>query len=414
MKKKILIGSGAFILGAVIVIASIKGSGTKGESVYAELAKSRNIQAIVTATGEVDPKVKVNISAHIVGKIERLYFKEGDMVRKGQKLVDLEKFAYQAQYDRARAALSNSNIEVIRAQAGMATADAAYKRAVNLQRQGIQAQELFDRSRQDYQNAQAAYGSAQEGVLQAQALLQQAKTDLDRTTIVSPIDGKAVELNAHEGEVVVTGTMNNAASVIAVIADLSEILVEAEVGETEVTGIKVEQKAKVHVDAVPDKEYEGHVVEIGSSASARQTGGAGLRYFKVKVQFDNPDDRLRPGMTSQVSIITTTAPTALSVPIQSVVERVPPSLKKSSSKGGAEEEDENAPKRKYVFIVKDGKAVMSEVKTGVSDATHVSIESGLKATDQVVTGPFRILKKLKDGDQVEITKEEKKPQSEKS
>ena len=160
-------------------------------------------------------------------------------------------------------------------------------------------------------------------------------------------------------------------------------------------------------------EIKGHVVEIGSSAAAKQTGGTGLRYFKVKVQIDNPDDRLRPGMTSQVSIITTTAPTALSVPIQSVVERVPPSLKKAT-KGAEEEEDENTPKRKYVFLVKDGKAAMSEVKTGVSDATHVSIESGLKATDQVITGPFRILKKLKDGDKVEVTKEEKKQQSEKS
>src|SRR5204863_5283152 len=276
MKKKILIAVGVLLLVALIVIASVKGGGAKGESVYAELAKSRNIQAIVTAPGEVDPKVKVNISAHIVGKIERLYFKEGDMVRKGQKLVDLEKFAYQAQYDRARAALANRRIEVTRAQAGVVTAEAAYKRAVSLERQGIQAQELFDRARQEYQNAQAAYGSAQEGVAQAQALLQQARPDLDRTTIVSPIDGKAVQLKRHEGEVVVSGTMNNAASVIAVIADLSEILVEAEVGETEVTGIKVDQKAKVHVDAVPAKEYEGHVVEIGSSAAVKQTGGAGL------------------------------------------------------------------------------------------------------------------------------------------
>src|SRR5947207_246297 len=412
MKKKILIGAGAFVLLAVIVIASVKGGGSKGESVYTELAKSRNIQAIVTAPGEVDPKVKVNISAHIVGKIERLYFKEGDMVRKGQKLVDLEKFAYQAQYDRARAALSNSNIEVTRAKSAMATADAAYKRAVNLERQGIQAQELFDRSRQEFQNAQAAYGSAEEGVRQAAAQLQQAKTDLDRTTIVSPIDGKAVQLNAHEGEVVVTGTMNNPASVIAVIADLSEILVEAEVGETEVTGIRNGQKAKVHVDAVPEKEYEGHVEEIGSSAAVRQNGGTGLRYFKVKVAIDNPDDRLRPGMTSQVSITTSTAGAALSVPIQSVVERVPPSL--SKGKKPEDEEDENAPKRKYVFIVKDGKSVMSEVKTGVSDATHVAILTGIKANDQVVTGPFRILKKIKDGDAVQVSKEEKKPQSEKS
>lgn len=411
MKKKILIVAGAVVLIAVIVIASVRGGKSKGEKVYVEPVKPRDIQAIVTAPGEIDPKVKVNISAHIVGKIERLYFKEGDMVRKGQKLVDLEKFAYQAQYDRARAEVANQRIEVIRARAALGTAEAAYKRAVSLERQGIQAQELFDRSRQELQNAQAGYQSAGEGVRQAEALLQQARTDLDRTTIVSPIDGKAVQLNAHEGEVVVTGTMNNAASVIAVIADLSEILVEAEVGETEVTGIRISQIAKVHVDAVPDKEYKGHVAEIGSSAAVRQTSGTGLRYFKVKVSIDDPDERLKPGMTSQVSIITTTAGAALSIPIQSVVERVPPSL---SKKKGDEEEDENAPKRKYVFTVKDGKAKMSEVTTGVSDATHVAIVSGIKPADQVVTGPFRILKKLKDGDSVEISKEEKKTQSEKS
>src|SRR5881394_282048 len=115
MKKKILIGAGAFVLLAVIVIASVKGGGSKGESVYAELAKSRNIQAIVTAPGEVDPKVKVNISAHIVGKIEKIYFAEGDTVRKGQRLVDLEKTAYQAAFLRATAAVSNSKIEVVRA-----------------------------------------------------------------------------------------------------------------------------------------------------------------------------------------------------------------------------------------------------------------------------------------------------------
>src|SRR5437763_6819144 len=410
--KKPLIIIGAIVLVAVIIFASVRGGGPKGEKVYVEPVTPRNMQAIVTAPGEIDPKVKVNISAPIVGKIEKIYFNEGDSVKKGQRLVDLEKTAYQAAYSRATAAVSNSKIEVARAKTNVATTEMAYKRAVNLKQQGIQAQELFDQARQANDNAVAGYDSARQGVAQAEALLQSAQTDLDHTTILSPIDGKAVQLNAHEGEVVITGTMNNPGSVIAVIADLSEILVEAEVGETEVTGIKIGQKAKIHVDAVPDKEYDGHVVEIGSSAEIRQNGGTGLRYFKVKVQFDNPDERLRPGMTSQVSIITTTAPEALSVPIQSVVERVPPSLAKKSKGGEDEEEDENAPKRKYVFVVKDGKAVMTEVKTGVSDATHVSIESGVKATDQVISGPFRILKKLKDGEKVEVTKEEKKPQGE--
>src|SRR5438477_13071391 len=149
MKKKILIASGAVVLIAVIVIASVKGSATKGEKVCVEQVKPRTIQAVVTAPGEVNPKVKVNISAHIVGKIEKLYFEDGDTVRKGQKLVDLEKFAYQAQYDRARAEVANRRIEVTRAKAGLGTAESAYKRAVNIERQGMQAQELDDRARQE-------------------------------------------------------------------------------------------------------------------------------------------------------------------------------------------------------------------------------------------------------------------------
>ena len=404
--KKTLIIVAAIVLVAVIIFASVKGGGSKGYPVYVEPVTQRNIQAIVTAPGEVNPKVKVNISAYIIAKIDKLYFNEGDAVKKGQRLVDLERTAYQAAYSRAAAAVSNSRIEAARAKTNVATTELAYKRAVNLKQQGIQAQELFDQARQSHDNAVAAFDSANQGVAQAQALLQQAQNDLDHTTILSPITGRAVQLNAHEGEVVIPGTMNNPGSVIAVIADLSEILVEADVGETEITGIRLNEPSKVHVDAIPDKEYDGHVAEIGSSAALKQGTGAGMRYFRVKVQFDNPDDRLRPGMTAQVSIITTTSGSALSVPIQSVVERVPPALAKS--KTGTDDEDENAPKSKYVFIVKNGKVKMTEVKTGVSDTTHVTLVSGVSKDDQIVTGPFRTLKKLKDGDSVEVTKEESK------
>jgi HlyD family secretion protein len=404
--KKTLIIIAAVVLVGVIIFASVRGGGTKGEPVYVEPVTQRNIQAIVTAPGEVNPKVKVNISAYIIARIDKLYFNEGDAVKKGQRLVDLERTAYQAAYARAAAAVSNSRIEVARAKTNVATMELAYKRAMNLKQQGIQAQELFDQARQNHDNAVAAYDSANQGVAQAQALLQQAQNDLDHTTILSPMNGRAVQVNAHEGEVVIPGTMNNPGSVIAVIADLSEILVEADVGETEITGIRLNESSKVHVDAIPDKEYEGHVAEIGSSAALKQGVGAGMRYFKVKVQFDDADERLRPGMTAQVSIITTTSGSALSVPIQSVVERVPPALAKSKS--GTEDEDENAPKSKFVFIVKDGKVKMTEVKTGVSDTTHVALVSGVSKNDNIVTGPFRTLKKLKDGDSVEVTKEESK------
>ena len=314
----------------------------------------------------------MNISANVIGKIEHLYFNEGDLVKKGQKLVELERPAYVAQLERTRAEVENRRIEVTRARAALATAELAYNRAVNMRQQGIQAQELFDKARQDLDNAKAVAASSDEGLRQAVAGVQQAENDLSHTTLLSPIDGKVVQLNAREGEVVITGTMNNPGSVIAVIADLSQILVEAEVGETEVVGIRVNQGAKVHVDAVPDKAYDGHVIEIGSSAAIRQNAGTGIRYFKVKVAIDDPDDRLRPGMSSQVSIVTSTIGDAIAAPIQSVVERVPGAKRD-------EDEDENAAKRKYVFLAIGGKAKQTEVKTGISDATRVAIVSGVKA-----------------------------------
>lgn len=401
MKRWLLIG-GAAVLLTLIIVASIRSGGPKGEKVFTEPAGKKTIESVVTAPGQIDPKVKVNISAHIVGKIEKLYFEEGDTVKRGQKLVELEKPLYIAQRDRLNAELGSRRVEVARARAALNTAQSQYQRAQSLSRQGIQAQELFDQARLAYDNARAAQDAAIQGVAQAEAGLRSAQEDLSRTTIHSPLDGKVVQLNAREGEVVVTGTMNNPGSVIAVIADLSEILVEAEVGETEVVSVKLGQAVKIKVDAVPSKEYHGRVVEIGSSAAVRQGAGAGIRYFTVKVAIDDADERLRPGMTSQVSIVTDLAKDAVTVPIQSVVERVP------GSKSADSEEDADKPKKKYVFLIANGKAKQVEVQTGISDATHVAITSGIKTGDPVVTGPFRVLKKLKDGMAVEVTKEEKK------
>lgn len=401
MKRWLLIG-GAVLLFTAIIVASIGSGGADGEKVQAEPAATRTIETVVDAPGQLDPKVKVNISAHIVGKIEKLYFNEGDIVRRGQKLVELEKPNYIAQRERLLAEVARARVEVQRAKVGFSTAQGQYQRALSLNQQGIQAQELFEQSRLALENARAAAAAADQGVFQAEAALRQATEDLTRTTIVSPLDGKVVQLNAREGEVVISGTMNNAGSVIAVIADLSQILVEAEVGETEIVSVKLGQVAKIKVDAIPDKVYRGRVVEIGSSAAVRQGSASSVRYFKVKLSIDDPDDRLRPGMTSQVSIVTNSAANAIAVPIQSVVERVP------GAKTGDDADDKSdKPKKKYVFLAADGKAKRVEVQTGISDATHVAVLSGLKKGDQVIVGPFRTLKRLEDGAAIQVTKEEK-------
>jgi HlyD family secretion protein len=401
VKRWIAIAAGVLVIAAVIV-ASVVGGGPKGERVHTETATVRAIESIVTAPGQIDPKVKINISAHIVGKIERLYFNEGDEVKRGQRLVDLEKHIYVAQRDRYRAELASRRVEVQRSRSALQTAEASFERAQSLSRQGIQAQELFDQSALARENARAALAAAQQGVFQTEAGLRQAEEDLSRTTIVSPLDGRVVQLNAREGEVVVTGTMNNPGSVIAVIADLSQILVEAEVGETEVVAIRAGQEARIKVDAIPDHEYRGNVVEIGSSAVVRQGAGAGTRYFKVKVAIDDVDDRLRPGMTSQIAVVTDRAPDSVVVPIQSVVDRVP------GKRAGDESDDQEEATKKYVFVAREGKAAQVEVTTGVSDATHVAILSGIQAGDVVITGPVRTLRKLNDGDAVNVTRDERK------
>lgn len=409
VKRWVVIGAGAALLGAV-VIGSIVSGGETGEKVYVEPVARRDIQSVVSAPGQIDPKVKVNISAHVVGKIEKLYFEEGDTVRRGDRLVDLEKISFAAAADQASSMVANRRIEVSRARLTLESARRNLQRAESLSGQGILNQELFDRARLEYDTARTALASAEEAVRQAGAALRQAREDLQRTTIVAPIAGRIVQKNAEEGEVVITGTMNNPGSVIAVLADLSEVLVEADVGETEVVKVKIGQPADIRVDAIPDAVFKGSVVEIGSSAAQRAGVSTGIRYFTVKVAIVSPDERLRPGMTAQVDIITSALKNVLAVPVQSVVERTEEELAKgrrTRAAGGAEQK-----KGKYVFVVADEKAKPLAVTTGISNATHVAILSGLKGDEKVVTGPFRTLRNLKTGDAVRIDAGEEKPKSE--
>lgn len=397
VKRWIWIGVGVALV-ALVVAGSIASGGEKGEKVYVEPVERRDLQAVVSAPGQIDPKVKVNISAHVIGKIEKLYFEEGQTVRRGDRLVDLERIAFSAAADQAASMVANRRIDVRRARLNVENARRNLERAESLTREGVLNQELLDRARLEYDVARSSLASAEEAVRQAEAALRQAREDLQRTTIVAPISGRIVQKNAQEGEVVITGTMNNPGSVIAVLADLSEVLVEADVGETEVVKVRVGQPAEIRVDAIPDVLFKGSVVEIGSSASQRAGVSTGIRYFKVKIAIVAPDERLRPGMTAQVDIITSALANAISVPVQSVVERTAEELVKGR-KGRA---SADAPKEKYVFLVNEGAADAVKVTTGISNPTHVAILSGLKGDEKIVTGPFRTLRNLKDGEKVRI------------
>ncbi|HEV8582933.1 MAG TPA: efflux RND transporter periplasmic adaptor subunit [Thermoanaerobaculia bacterium] len=400
MKKKIVIGILVAVVLAGIVFASIRANGReKGVKVYAEAVARREVAQIVKASGELEPRVKVNISAHVIGKIDRLYVEEGDWIEKGKPFLRLEQQAYIAQRDQWAAQLSSARTAVRQAEVSLADSRLKLNRAQRLSGEGIATREQLEAAQLAEATANLRLDESREAVHQMQASLTKAQDDLSKTTIYAPLTGRVIALNAKEGEVVVSGTMNNPASVIGTIADMSEILATVDVDETEIVNVRPGQTAVLKVDAVPGKEYHGKVVEVGSSGFNRAQQ-PDVTFFKVKILLDDPDPDLRASMSVRAEIHTAAHPDALVVPIQAVVERRPLGSdgKPATGNGGKDEEV------KVVFVIEKGKARQQPVHTGISDETHVELLAGPKLGEQVITGPYRTLKALKNGDAVHVSK----------
>ncbi len=391
--KKILIGVGiAAVLGAVLFLSMRGGGKKKGTRVYGVEAERRSIARIVKASGAIDPRVKVNISAHVIGKIETLYVEEGDEIAAGEPFLELEKEAFVAARDQAAAQLAIAQSRMRQAEINLRDSGLKLERMRRLASEKIASAEQLEQVELQHTSTELALEQARESVLQARAALVKARDDLQKTTIFAPLTGRVIELNAEQGEVVVSGTMNNPASVIGVIADLSEILAEVDVDETEVAYLELEQEAELKVDALAERSYAGRVVEIGSSGF-EQPGKPDVTFFKVKVLLDEPDDDLRPGMSVRAEIRTAERSDVVVIPVQAVVDRPPLG---EGEDGGP---DPDAEEIEVVFVVEDEQAHQRAVTTGLTDPTHVEIASGLSEGETVVTGPYRSLKELEhDGD----------------
>lgn len=380
-----------------IVFASIKaGKGDKGVKIYAAEVEKRDLTQVVKASGEIEPRVKVNISAHVIGKIEHLYVEEGDRIERGKPFLQLEQQAFLAQRDQWAAQLRSAQTAVRQAEVSLADSRNRLGRAQRLNQQGVFSSQQLEDAQLATTSAELRLREAQEAVQQTRANLVKAQDDLSKTTIFAPLAGRVIELNAEEGEVVVSGTMNNPGSVIGIIADMSELLANVDVDETEIVNVKMDQEAVLKVDALPGKEYRGRVVEVGSSGFNR-AAQPDVTFFKVKLLLENPDEDLRARMSVRAEIKSAHRPDALVVPIQAVVDRKPLAEAKAPKRP---EQDEV----QVVFVIAEGKARQRTVKTGLSDETHVELTAGAKPGDQVITGPYRVLRDLKDGDSVTISK----------
>jgi len=393
--KKPLIIAGAVVVLALVVWASLRDAGPRGEEVEVQAAENRTISSRVKATGEITPEKKVEISAKVVGEIISLPVVEGQRVEAGQLLVQIERDLYESARDQARAALRQAEVSTRRLEVQLADAERNLRRVGQLFADQLVSQEALDAAQLAVDTAEVEVEAQQHAVDQYRSALERAEDDLARTTIRSPMDGVLIQLEAEQGETVVPGSTNLPGSVIMTVADMSRLLAEVEVSEVDVVSVELGQTAEVTVEALGDDDpLTGLVVEIATSG--REDPSQGTIRFLVKVALDDPDPKLRPAMTAKVDILTATSEDALTVPIQAVVRRKLDDDGKEVHGTAAKELDESD----VVYVIRDGKAVVTPVTTGVADVLWVEVSDGLADGAEVIVGPYRTLKKLKDGDPV--------------
>jgi HlyD family secretion protein len=431
-RKKILVFGGGALLLLVILVANLKRSSGGQVAVQAAEVKRGRITATVRAPGRVQPQTQVKLSASVPGEVKTLAVEEGDAVRKGQFLLQIDDTQYRAQVREASAALAGSRSNLRLAEASLEQAQSLLRRREALFAQNLVSPEELDQSRTQVSTDRARVDANREDVQRAEALLQVARDNLRKTRFDSPIAGRVTQLNIEQGEIVVTGTMNNPGTVILTVADLSRMKVEADVDETDVASIDLGQDAKVKVDAMPDTVLTGKVTQIANSPdiSAAETQEQQTN-FKVDVEIDHPPPTLRPGMTADVEIQTAAKDSVLFVPIQSVVVRTPADLEpprkgKKRRGGSAEAKPESAaaaasatpaaggasgrPEEiRGVFVISEDKVVFRRVRPGIASDTDFEVVGELKPGEKVVTGPHRVLRTLKPEQRVKIEEPKRTP-----
>ena len=394
-KWKIVIAVVVLLAIAGIVTASIRSKSKEGMPVTFGKVERTDLTSKVTANGKIDAKRKVDLSANVMGQIVNLAVREGDVVEKGAFLLQIDQKQLAASAEGAAASMRALFSDRDGARANLAEAQQNFSRAQRNFADRIIPQAELDRARAALDSARANVASIEQRIQQARANVTAARDTLSKTTMTAPMAGIITALPVEEGEVAVIGTMNNPGTKLLTIADMSVVEAVMEVDETDVPNVKVGQRATVTIDAYPNKTFNGLVTEVGSSPMVGVTGGQDAVNFEVKIQIENPPAGVRPGFSASADIITGTRPKSLAIPIQALVVR--------EKKEGEKSKDEEG-----VYVHKDGKAQFAPITTGLAGETSIEVVRGLSDGQQIVTGPFRALRELKDGAKVREQKEEKK------
>lgn len=446
--KKVAIAIGVLVAVLAAVGFTVQQSRKGVVPVQTGKVAKQDIASTVTASGEVKPKTFANVGANAFGRIVKLHVREGDHVKMGQLLAQLENVQPEADVAATRASLEASRTDALAAQAGLKTAQADLVRAkADSERTKLdfdRASELYKSQlipKAEYDMRKAAYESAAAQVEQASARIAQAKAQMEssegrvkqtvanlrrasdvlsKTTYLAPFDGVVTNLPVREGETVVVGIQNSPGSTLMTIADLSVVTAEVKVDETDIVNVKMGQTAEVTIDAIPKKKFKGVVTEIGNNAvlrstgvsTAQTTGGSQeAKDFKVVVTLQDPPENLRPGLSATAKITTSTKQSVLTIPIQALTIRQRADLEQQKGKdkdrgsvqaAGPADKDKAKEELQGVFVIRDKKAQFVQVDTGITGTTDIEVTNGLKEGDEIVTGSYKILRTLRNGASVKI------------
>jgi HlyD family secretion protein len=442
-RKWLLVVIALVVIGG-IAAAVLSRRRDEGVTVSSESIYKRDLEAIVTASGKIDPKKTVNISAQSMGRVTRLAVKEGDRVKAGQFLLQIDPIAAESAVRRDEAAVAGAVTGLEQARVSLKSAEAnlelsrqTLKRQQDLWANGLTTRETLERAQaevevreSDLRAREQEIRTREEQVRQQQAGLTSSRHSLAQSRFESPFDGIVTRRNVEEGENVVVGTMNNAGTVLLTIADMSVIEAEVEVDETDIPLVRIGQSAKVTIDAIDGKTFTGHISEIGNSpiqATGAQPGARTATNFKVVVTLEGEIPEVRPGFTCTAEITTEKRQQAVAVPIQALTVRellydekgniireprppkpsrfrfgpsVTPPVSASTTtelKPGQKREETEG-----VFLIRENRAVFVPVKVGIAGERYFEVTSGLKDGDRVITGPFDSVRNMYDGDLVKV------------
>jgi HlyD family secretion protein len=430
-RKKLLIGGGIVVALGAIAFANFKFKKDPGITVNTEAIQKRRLEAIVSASGKIQPKRSVNISADTSGRVTELVVNEGDRVKQGQFLLQIDPRNLRTRVQSGDASLSAARSQADQIRLAMETAKIALKqsednvkRQRDLWKQGLTTREALDNAEADLKTRQAdmrtqeqQYQTQRLRIQQESATLDSARYDLNKVRIESPIDGIVTRRNIEAGETAIIGTMNNPGTVLLTIADMSVIEAEVDVDETDIPNVALGQKAKITIDAMPGKTFTARVTEIGNSPiqTAGQAAAAQATNFKVVLTVDGEIPSVRPGFTCTAEITTAVRENAIAVPIQATTVREmvvdekenvvrepqtgPPNRRPAAGAVQAAELKPGQSRKELegVFLVRDNKAEFVPVKTGIPGDKYFEVLSGVKEGDKVIVGPFASVRELKDG-----------------